>query len=93
MSWYGDRMVPAPLGLDFHARRLQLVSSQVGEVSPSRRARWSLVRRMATALALLADSRLDALITEEVAFGSLPEAMPRLLAPGAPGLATAIRYE
>ena len=36
------------------------------------------------ALALLADDRLDALITDEVAFEDLPRALPRLLAPGAP---------
>jgi serine/threonine-protein kinase len=34
----------------------------------------------------------DALITEEVAFDDLPAALPRLLAPGAEGIATAIRY-
>ena len=92
MSWYGDQMVPAPLGLDFHSRRLTLVSSQVGQISPSRRPRWDYERRMSKALALLADERLDALITEEVAFADLPGALPRLLAPGAPGLTTAIRY-
>ena len=44
------------------------------------------------ALALLADDRLDALITDEVAFEDLPRELPRLLAPGAPGLATVVRY-
>jgi len=92
MSWYGDRMVPAPLGLDFHSRRLKLISSQVGEVAPSRRPRWDHRRRMAKAISLLADERLDALLTEEVAFADLPAAMPRLFADGAPGLCTAIRY-
>lgn len=92
MSWYGDRMVEAPLGLAFHAERLRLVSSQVGQVSPGRRPRWSHARRLAKALDLLADPRLDALITEEVAFADLPAALPRLLAPGAPGLGTVVRY-
>ncbi|HEY8382199.1 MAG TPA: zinc-binding alcohol dehydrogenase [Microvirga sp.] len=92
MSWYGDQMVPAPLGLDFHSRRLKLVSSQVGEVSPSRRPRWSYGRRMEKALSLLADERLDALITDEIPFAALPEALPRLFARGAPGLTAAIRY-
>jgi NADPH:quinone reductase-like Zn-dependent oxidoreductase len=91
-SWYGDEPVSAPLGLDFHTRRLKLVSTQVGQVSPSRRPRWSHARRLDKALALLADERLDALLTEEVAFADLPAALPRLLAPGAPGLATVIRY-
>ncbi|WP_460450194.1 zinc-dependent alcohol dehydrogenase [Alsobacter sp. SYSU BS001988] len=92
MSWYGEGDVPAPLGGAFHSRRLKLVSSQVGAVSPSRRPRWTHARRLAAALGLLRDERLDALITEEVAFADLPAALARILAPGAPGLATAIRY-
>ncbi|HEV2559509.1 MAG TPA: zinc-binding alcohol dehydrogenase [Microvirga sp.] len=92
MSWYGDAMVPAPLGLDFHSRRLRLVSSQVGHVAASRRPRWDYARRLAKALDLLADSRLDALITEDVAFADLPAELPRLFGPGAPGLTAAIRY-
>jgi hypothetical protein len=92
MSWYGDAPVAAPLGLDFHSRRLRLISSQVGQVSPSRRTRWSRRRRLDKALALLADERLDALITEEIAFAALPDELPRLLAPGASGLATLVRY-
>jgi threonine dehydrogenase-like Zn-dependent dehydrogenase len=93
MSWYGDAPVSAPLGLDFHSRRLRLVSSQVGQVSPARRPRWSHRRRLDKALALLADDRLDALITEEVAFADLAAELPRLFAPGASGLATVVRYE
>jgi threonine dehydrogenase-like Zn-dependent dehydrogenase len=93
MSWYGDAPVRAPLGLDFHSRRLKLVSSQVGRVSPSRRPRWTERRRLEKAMALLADDRLDALITDEVAFQDLPAELPRLLAPAAPGLATVVRYD
>ncbi|MFZ4533201.1 MAG: zinc-dependent alcohol dehydrogenase [Alsobacter sp.] len=93
LSWHGEGAVPVPLGGAFHSRRLRLVSSQVGQVSPSRRPRWTHGRRLAAALALLDDPRLDALITEEVAFSDLPAAVPRILAPGAPGLVTAVRYE
>jgi threonine dehydrogenase-like Zn-dependent dehydrogenase len=93
MSWYGDAPVSAPLGLDFHSRRLRLVSSQVGQVSPARRPRWSHRRRLDKALELLADDRIDALITEEVAFADLAAELPRLFAPGASGLATVVRYE
>lgn len=92
MSWYGETSTRVSLGAAFHSGRLKLVSSQVGRVSESRRGRWSYARRLAKALALLDDDRLDALITEEVAFDDLPDALPRLFAPGAPGLATAIRY-
>jgi threonine dehydrogenase-like Zn-dependent dehydrogenase len=93
MSWYGDRMVEVPLGLDFHARRLRMIASQVGSVAPSRRPRWSHRRRIDKALALLADDKLDALLSEDVAFADLPRELPRLLAPGAPGLTAAIRYD
>ncbi|MFO1148974.1 MAG: zinc-binding alcohol dehydrogenase [Alsobacter sp.] len=92
MSWYGEGAVPAPLGGAFHSRRLRLVSSQVGQVSPVRRPRWSHGRRMAAALDLLRDDRLDALITEEVAFSDLPGEIPRILGDRASGLVTAVRY-
>ena len=39
MSWYGDQPVPLPLGEAFHARRLTLKSSQVGQRRPARSAR------------------------------------------------------
>jgi threonine dehydrogenase-like Zn-dependent dehydrogenase len=92
MSWYGSDTVAAPLGLNFHSRRLRLISSQVGEIAPAFRPRWSHRRRLEKALSLLCDDRFDALITEESPFLELPETLPRLLAPGAPGLCTAIRY-
>lgn len=92
MSWYGDKAVPAELGGAFHSRRLRLISSQVGQVSPGRRPRWSYGRRLAAALALLDNAALDALVAEEIAFEDAPSALPRLLAPGAPGLAPVIRY-
>lgn len=92
MSWYGTRAVTVPLGAEFHVRRLRLVSSQVGQIAASRRPRWTYARRMGKALDLLADPRLDALITGEVAFDDLPQALPRLLAPDAGGLCTAVRY-
>jgi threonine dehydrogenase-like Zn-dependent dehydrogenase len=90
LSWYGEGSVAAPLGGAFHARRLQLISSQVGQVSPSRRARFDYARRMQAALALLADEWLDALITDEVAFTDAPARLPALFA-GA-GLTAVLRY-
>jgi threonine dehydrogenase-like Zn-dependent dehydrogenase len=90
LSWYGEGNVPAPLGGAFHARRLQLVSSQVGQVAPSRRPRFDYARRTQAALALLADARLDALITEEIPFAEAPMRLPELFA-GA-GLTAVLRY-
>jgi len=93
LSWYGEGAVPAALGGAFHARRLQLISSQVGLVSASRRARWDYARRAQAAMTLLTDHRLDTLITDEIAFGDLAQRLPGLLAPGAAGLTAAICYE
>jgi NADPH:quinone reductase-like Zn-dependent oxidoreductase len=92
MSWHGDAPVSVPLGGAFHSKRLRLISSQVGHVSPSRRPRWSFSRRLDMALALLGDPRFDALITEEVAFEEFPAQALRIFSPDAPGLATVLRY-
>ncbi len=93
MSWYGDTEIAVPLGAEFHSRRITLVSSQVGLVSPSRRPRWTHKRRFAKALDLLADDRLDALVANEIAFGHLPTALADILSPGALGLAPVVRYD
>lgn len=93
VSWHGDRPVNVKLGGVFHARRIRLVSSQVGSLPPERLPRWSFARRRAMALSLLADARLDMLITEEVAFADLPDALSRILSPGAAGIATVVRYD
>jgi threonine dehydrogenase-like Zn-dependent dehydrogenase len=83
LGWYGDQLVPAPLGEAFHSRRLTLRSSQVGAVAASRRARWDHRRRLALALRLLTDPRLDALLEPAAPFEQLPQLMPALAnAPG-----------
>ena len=92
LSWYGAGPVPAELGGSFHSRRLQLVSSQVGHVAPSHRPRWSHRRRLAAALALLADTRLDTLIEAPIAFHDLPARLPQILAPGSGALCQRIDY-
>ncbi|NBM16246.1 zinc-binding alcohol dehydrogenase [Streptomyces sp. GC420] len=86
LSWYGDRRVALPLGEAFHSRRLVVRSSQVGAVSPARRASRTYADRLALALTLLADPAFDALITGECAFGELPQVMPRIAAGEVPGL-------
>ncbi len=92
VSWYGDTAVTVCLGGAFHAKRLRLVSSQVGALPPLRVARWTHTRRLMKALDLLADPRLDALISEEVAFADLPGALGRILGGDPAGVATVVRY-
>jgi 2-desacetyl-2-hydroxyethyl bacteriochlorophyllide A dehydrogenase len=91
-SWYGDAVVAAPLGGAFHARRLTLRSSQVGNVPASQRGRWDTHRRMALALAMLADPIVDVLITGESPFEDLPHVMARLTAEPGDTVCHRIRY-
>jgi threonine dehydrogenase-like Zn-dependent dehydrogenase len=92
MSWYGNRMVPLPLGEGFHARRLSLRSSQVGAVATAQRARWTSRRRLELALRLLVAPALDSLISGEDRFEALPEVMARLARNSGSTLCHRIRY-
>ncbi|MEM9802052.1 MAG: zinc-binding alcohol dehydrogenase [Planctomycetota bacterium] len=78
-SWFGEALVPAPLGGAFHSRRLRLVSSQVGSIPPHRARRWTHARRIGLALELLRDSRFDALLSSEGQFEDIVDALPRAL--------------
>ena len=93
LSWYGDARPSMPLGGAFHSQRLRIISSQVGHVAAGRRARWSYHRRLSKALDLLRDERFGQLITREVGFAALPDAMDSILGAGGGGLATVVRYE
>lgn len=92
LSWYGDGEISVALGQDFHVRRLQLISSQVGRIAASRRPRWDFARRRQAALDLLGDDHLDALLAPPVRFTDLPAALPRILAPGSGVLAQVVVY-
>jgi hypothetical protein len=92
MSWYGDQIVPVELGAAFHAQRLTLKSSQVGSLPLVRRARWDARRRMHLALSLLQHAELDALITGESDFESLPAVMADLAAGRIDAICHRIRY-
>lgn len=78
LSWYGSERVSLPLGEGFHALRLTLKSSQVGSLALAQRRRWSHARRLALALRLLTDERLDALIDSSAPFAQLPRVMNEL---------------
>jgi len=92
LSWYGNRSVSLPLGEAFHSRRLTLKSSQVGGLPPIRRPRWDHGRRMRTALGLLLDPRLDALISGESDFEGLPTILEGLSRASGGALCHRIRY-
>jgi hypothetical protein len=92
LSWYGSGDVAAPLGEAFHSRRLRLISSQVGKVAPSHRPRWSHGRRLAAALALLADPVLDVLLAPAIQFADLPASLPAVFRTDSNVICQLIRY-
>ncbi len=92
LSWYGSREVSVPLGEAFHARRLTLKSSQVGNLPPARTTRWNRRRRLALALNLLAEPSLDALISGESDFADLPATLRQLSLTPNGALCHRIRY-
>jgi len=93
LSWYGEKEVTLSLGGAFHTDRLRIRSSQVGAVSPARRARRTTADRLALALDLLRDPAFDALITGASPFAELPDVMARLAAGSLPGLCHTITYD
>jgi threonine dehydrogenase-like Zn-dependent dehydrogenase len=92
LSWYGAKDVSVPLGDVFHSRRLRLISSQVGKVATSRRARWDYRRRLTAALKLLQDPVFDRLLAPPVSFADLPAKLPGILTPPSGVLCQLIRY-
>jgi threonine dehydrogenase-like Zn-dependent dehydrogenase len=93
LSWYGDRAVNLSLGGAFHSGRLNIRSSQVGSVSPARRASRTFADRLALALELLQDPAFDALLTGESRFEELPEVLAQLTAGTLPALCHLITYD
>lgn len=77
-SWYGEHAPEVPLGADFHARRLRIVASQVGQVAAGQRLRRNTRQRMQTALRALDDPRFDDLITGVSPWDQLPATMDAL---------------
>jgi threonine dehydrogenase-like Zn-dependent dehydrogenase len=79
LSWFGDKPASVDLGGAFHSQRLSLKASQVGSVASSHRKGWSHRGRLAEALSLCADPRLDVLVQTETPFADLPSRMGAIL--------------
>ena len=92
LSWYGKRSISLALGGSFHSGRLAIRSSQVGTVSPARRATRTFTDRLALALDLLREPAFDSLITGESPFDQLPDVLGRLAAGTLPALCHLITY-
>ena len=92
LSWFGSQSPAINLGQAFHSQRLQIKSSQVGHVATVQRSRWTYQRRLALALSLLDDERLDHLISGESAFCDLPATLSWLNTDGNTSLCHRIKY-
>ncbi|MDQ3986378.1 MAG: zinc-binding alcohol dehydrogenase [Actinomycetota bacterium] len=92
-SWYGAKLVPLPLGGDFHRRRLTIRSSQVSSIPAHLSKTWTIESRRAATRVLLDELPLKYLATHEFDLydaAQAYEAVSRL----EPGLVhAAIRYE
>ncbi|MDO5735878.1 MAG: zinc-binding alcohol dehydrogenase [Propionibacteriaceae bacterium] len=92
LSWYGTDSPSVPLGLDFHARRLRILGSQVGTIAASRRARRTHEDRMELVMSALADPRFDALLDGISPFADLPTVMEDMSRGALPGMLQLISY-
>jgi threonine dehydrogenase-like Zn-dependent dehydrogenase len=93
LSWYGDNEIRLSLGGAFHARRLAIRASQVGTLSPARRAGRTNSDRLALALDLLDDPAFDVLVTGTSRFAEMPNVMAQLAAGTLPALCHTITYD
>jgi len=92
LSWYGDAEVTLRLGGAFHSSRLSVRASQVGTVSPARRARRTTTDRLRLALDLLRDPAFDILLTGSSPLDELPDVLPRLVDGSLPALCHTVTY-
>ncbi len=92
MSWYGDKAVSLNLGGAFHSKRLQIISSQVGHVSPAKRDTHSYSQRMQVAMKLLSDPKLDALLEDEIEFEALPNHLDDIFSDNSSALCQLVAY-
>jgi len=92
LSWFGATEVTLPLGGAFHVARLALRSSQVGTLSPAARPRFTHRERLALALALTADARLDVLFGPNTTFVDLPAALASLAREPRSGACQRVEY-
>jgi threonine dehydrogenase-like Zn-dependent dehydrogenase len=78
LSWYGGAIDALELGAEFHHNRVRIHSSQGEHVSPELGRLWSVERRNALSLELLAELPLERYITHEFAPEAAPDAYARL---------------
>jgi threonine dehydrogenase-like Zn-dependent dehydrogenase len=73
-SWYGSKQAMLDLGGHFHRSRMRLVSSQVSTLASHHTGRWDKRRRMDVAWQMLAQTRVQQLISHRISLGDAARA-------------------
>ena len=90
LSWYGKQQTKIKMGENCFSRRLEIIFSQVGNISAYKSKKWNNLSRRLLALNMLKDKRLDILIDkQEILLKDLPSFFKK----GNPnGLCKVVRY-
>ncbi len=73
LSWYGKKESKIKMGENCFSRRLELIFSQVGNITSIKTKKWNNLSRRSLALDLLDDGKLDILIDKkEIRLKDLP---------------------
>ena len=92
LSWYGTTESKINLGGAFHSKRLKIISSQVGQITPQRCPRWTTSRRLGTSIELLNDSKLDKLVNHVLPYQKIEKEISKILTPENDIICPAIKY-
>ena len=77
-SWYGNKPVQLDLGSSYHRSQLRLICSQVSNIQPQWRGRWSTTRRLSLAWSMIRRCRPSQLITHRFSFSTSAQAYKML---------------
>tara|TARA_B100001113_G_scaffold7774_1_gene6337 strand:- start:2368 stop:3336 length:969 start_codon:yes stop_codon:yes gene_type:complete len=73
LSWYGKQQSKIKMGENCFSRRLEIIFSQVGNITALKSKKWNNLSRRALALQLLDNKKLDILIDKkEISLDELP---------------------
>ncbi len=90
LSWYGKQQTKIKMGENCFSRRLEIIFSQVGNISAYKSKKWNNLSRRLLALNMLKDKRLDTLIDKkEIFLKDLPSFFKK---GNANGLCKVVRY-
>jgi 2-desacetyl-2-hydroxyethyl bacteriochlorophyllide A dehydrogenase len=91
-SWYGQKQAALNLGGPFHRSHIRLISSQVSQINPRWRGRWTHARRLDWAWEMLRRLRPSFLVTHRFELDQAPLAYQLLDEAGDTAVQVALIY-